>query len=316
MKRLTWAIVAVGLAGAAWGQEGMDDRREQRRAGPSRTTVEHLELLEGRALYRLDSVTLRDRWPFLIAATEAEREAGQGIAVGVETAAEIFRAPDSEEAALELARLLGGGTAVPDAATYGRLREAAAELAGQGGRWGIEVADGQPAAFGEAAQRTKVGFEVQRLVYLNDGFGALDVEAQRFYFPAEGAAQLERTRWIGGPPQTWQTAGEVDSAEQTALQDEVDRFAEAMTHAFTPTRTIETFVEACADETKSFAQLRKALGPPDADVGSGIHIYRYTLNDGSWVVFGVSDEDAPPLYVRQVQTGRGRPEWKLLRTLR
>ena len=49
----------------------------------------------------------------------------------------------------------------------------------------------------------------------------------------------------------------------------------------------------------AFAEVLRAAGPPDADVGSGIHIYVYHLSDGSRVWVGTPDRRRL-LYVRHI----------------
>jgi len=308
-------IVAIGVA-SAWAEEDPGPRRSLQRWQPCSVSFEHLKLRDGRTLYRVPAPTLRDREPFLVAASDAERDAGHGFAVGVDAAQRLFEAPTTANGARELCRLLGGGTLIPDAETFARMRAAALKLAPQADGWGITVAEAQPKAFGASARAVAGGFEVQRLVLTNSGYGRLDVETQRFTVSAEGALKVERTPWITGPPRSWQTAGEVDEAEQAALRAEVDRFLQAMTQALAPARTLQAFVDVCAPETLTFAQVRWALGEPDADEGSGLHIYRYTLGDGTAVVFGTGGEDDPLTYACQVKGSKSKPGWTTLRELR
>lgn len=315
MKRGLLTIVAIGLTGA-WAEEDPGPRRSLERWQPCSVSFEHVTLRDGRTLYRLPAPTLQDRQPFLVAATDAERDAGHGYAVGVDSASRLFEPPRDADGARELCRLLGGGTLIADAEAFARVRAAAEALAPDATGWGITVADEQPKAFGATARAVPGGFEVQRLVLTNSGYGRLDVETQRFTVSAEGTVKVERTRWITGPPRTWQTAGEVDEAEQAALLAEVDRFLQAMAKALAPTRTLQAFVDVCAAETLTFAQVRWAFGEPDADEGSGLHLYRYLLADGTSVVFGTGGEDAPLTYARQVKLPQGKPGWTTLRELR
>ena len=36
----------------------------------------------------------------------------------------------------------------------------------------------------------------------------------------------------------------------------------------------------------SYAEVQERIGPADKDVGSGIHVMRYALDDGSWIQIG------------------------------
>lgn len=49
-----------------------------------------------------------------------------------------------------------------------------------------------------------------------------------------------------------------------------------------------------------YADIVNIFGEPDGDMGSGIHIYYYNLNDGSKVYIGYADKI---LYVRHVNSG-------------
>ncbi len=42
-----------------------------------------------------------------------------------------------------------------------------------------------------------------------------------------------------------------------------------------------------------------SLGKPDAEIGSGLFIYKYTLNDGSKILIGSQDNDSI-MYIKQI----------------
>ena len=46
-----------------------------------------------------------------------------------------------------------------------------------------------------------------------------------------------------------------------------------------------------------YSDIRSIFGEPDADVGSGIHIYVYNLEDGTQVTIGYTDKI---IYARQI----------------
>lgn len=52
-------------------------------------------------------------------------------------------------------------------------------------------------------------------------------------------------------------------------------------------RTLDDFTFVTQDT--SYADIEARLGKPDKDIGSGIHIFVYELNDGGEVWFGFAD---------------------------
>ena len=63
-----------------------------------------------------------------------------------------------------------------------------------------------------------------------------------------------------------------------------------------PKRSLEYFTTWLKPDMK-FNELTTRFGPPDADRGSGIHIYMYKLIDGTSIVIGFADRI---LYARHV----------------
>ena len=60
-------------------------------------------------------------------------------------------------------------------------------------------------------------------------------------------------------------------------------------------RSVEAFKEI--DGSTSLLEVERRFGPPDSDIGSGLHIYVYRLPDGSDVKIGAADTNII-LYVR------------------
>jgi hypothetical protein len=50
-------------------------------------------------------------------------------------------------------------------------------------------------------------------------------------------------------------------------------------------------------EDMNYSDLRSRFGRPDADIGSGIHIYVYNLDDGTQVTIGFTDK---VIYARHI----------------
>lgn len=44
-------------------------------------------------------------------------------------------------------------------------------------------------------------------------------------------------------------------------------------------------------EKEKYSKVEKILGKPDSDIGSGIHIYSFTLNDNTHVIVGTPDKN-------------------------
>ena len=259
--------------------------------------LEHLRPRDGRQLYRGPRM-LRNRHPFLVAAGADDRAAGSGIELRIDNVHRLLEPADSEAAARELARLFGGGSVVPDAATYEKLRATALRHADDSG-WPVKIVEGTPGHFGVTVENSTVGRTVHTLVFTSSGFGALDVVEEEYRIATSGRVERKVTTWIHGPPQSWQTSGDVDAEEQARLYAGVRRFREAMTAVLARRRSIDR-VRAALAPHHSFEAIRRQLGEPDRDIGSGVHRYVYGLADGSAVIFGVPDADKPPLTVRHV----------------
>jgi hypothetical protein len=60
--------------------------------------------------------------------------------------------------------------------------------------------------------------------------------------------------------------------------------------------SIEYFQKHLREEME-YSDLRLRFGEPDADIGSGIHIYVYNLDDGTQVTIGFTDKI---LYARHI----------------
>jgi hypothetical protein len=66
-----------------------------------------------------------------------------------------------------------------------------------------------------------------------------------------------------------------------------------------PSRSVESF--RFIGSSITMQQVRAKLGAPDQDVGSGLYVYVYRLNDGSDVLIG-SPDGSRILYVRHGTT--------------
>jgi len=264
---------------------------------------EHLRLREGRR-FRRGPRLLVNVYPYWVAATKDEAAKGEGQELRLANAHKLLEPIETHEAAVELARLLTGGIVVPDETTYAALRAEAVRLQPSATGWGIEVEDGKPSHFGISASETENNWCVDALVFTCSGYGGLSVVEERFTIPRDGAVAHEAKTWIQGPPQSWQTSGDVDPEEEAKLHAEVFRFREALTAIFARSRT-EAAVRAALEPDATFARIRRRLEEPDFEISGKVRRAIYRLADGSAVVFDVRDEDLPPesvLHVEEVTT--------------
>jgi hypothetical protein len=54
-------------------------------------------------------------------------------------------------------------------------------------------------------------------------------------------------------------------------------------------------------EDMEYSDLKSIFGEPDADIGSGIHIYVYNLNNGTQVTIGYTDRILYARHIDEVQ---------------
>jgi hypothetical protein len=106
--------------------------------------------------------------------------------------------------------------------------------------------------------------------------------------PASGRVTLERRILIQGPPCFWGACGTGSSPEQSAADQarrvaERDRVRRALRAALHPGRTREA-ARALARPGVTLADVKAALGPPADDVGSGLHIWVFLLDQGVLLV--------------------------------
>jgi hypothetical protein len=318
MKTPTFALLFAGLLSTAFAAEAQDSadltikpkfRSARWRAVTARP--DHLRLRDGRRLYRGPRL-LSNVYPYYLAANAGERAAGYGYELRVSNAHRLLAPITTAEAATELARLFSGGVVVPDRATFEAIREAAARLEPQATGWGIRLHAGMPKTFGLEINRVSDGFRVSMLVFTCSGFGRLSVAEHTYTVPLDGEVKRKTRTWIEGPPQSWQTSGDVDPEEQQRLYKEVQRFRASVMRLLSRHRTIEQFKAVC-ERDPTFAEVRYRLGEPDRDVGSGIHIYVYRLGDGTAVVFGAAGDDDKVSYIRHLEVvssgGPGRAKF-------
>lgn len=252
---------------------------------------EGLLLRDNRVLYR--SVrSLREHYPYLVAATTAEFAKRMGIELRWANLHSLFQPIPSEAAAVELVRTMEGGEIVPDRAAYDRLVDAAGNNPMPAGSWKVEVHPRVPERFGLAAERTADGFAVRGTIFTTSGYGALDVVEIHARFPAAGPYSIETFPAISGPPQSWQTSGDVDQEAQRKLYRAVAGFRAALLDALRKELTLEAVAEAYTS-VATFAMVRRRIGEPLRDIGSGRHIYVYRLGDGRAVSFAVTQDDTP-----------------------
>jgi hypothetical protein len=252
---------------------------------------EGLLLRENRVLYR-SARSLLERYPYLVAASKAEATERRGIQVRWTNLHLLFVPIPSEAAALELVRTMEGGEIVPDRAAYDRLVDAARKNPLPEGSWPATIHPRVPERFGLVAERTADGFAVRGTIFTTSGYSALSVLEVHARFPTAGPYTIETFPAISGPPQSWQTSGEVDEDEQRRLYRAVAGFRAALLDALRVDFTLERVAEAYTT-VSTFAMVRRRIGEPLRDIGSGRHIYVYRLGDGRAVTFAVTDEDAP-----------------------
>ena len=262
------------------------------------TPWKHLELRDGRRFYRGPRL-IRNHWPFLLAANEAERAEGYGYELGVSNAHQLLEPIRTREAAEELARLLAGGVVIEDRETYEAIRRAVTPLQQDAEHWRIKILERTPELFGIQTEKNADGFVVTQLVFSSSPDSALCIYEYRYEFPFDGPGRRTLQTWISGPPQSWQTMGTPDPEQQASMRAEVRRFRRAVTSVLSSRRTLKE-VRSRLGFGESFREIRWKLGEPDRDVGSGVHIYVYDLADGTAVVFGVSNEEGQPHYGRHV----------------
>jgi len=250
-----------------------------------------LRVREKRVLHR-SARSLQERYPYLVAANAAELATRHGIELRWENLHLLLEPIPSEAAAVELVRTMEGGEIVPDRAAYDRLVDAARRNPMPEGSWEVTIHSRVPERFGLAAERTADGFAVRGTIFTTSGYSALSVVEVHARFPAAGPYSIETIPAISGPPQSWQTEGGADPEEQRRLHRAVAGFRAALLDALRTDLTLET-VAAAYTEGVSFAWIRRRIGEPLHDFGSGREFHAYRLGDGRAVVFAVTGEDAP-----------------------
>ena len=298
-------LLITGLACAAVAATADEIKPKRHRKNWRAVTVPitHLVLRDGRAFYRGPG-HLNDQYPYFLAANAAERGAGFGYQLRMTNAHQLLAPIETAAAAREFARVLSGGVIVPDEAAYTLLRAEALRLKPVCTGWGVEVEDGRPGCFGVGVEKTADGFTVRALVFKCSSYHRLEVQEQTWTLPASGALRRDVKSWIMGPPQAWQTAGDVDMAEERRLCGEVTRFRAAFLKVLGAGRTLDA-VKKALEGNPTFAVVRDRLGEPDGSVGGGREQqeFAYRLRDGTAVVITVArrgGDDLAPLGARHV----------------
>lgn len=268
---------------------------------PAGIELRHLTFREGRRLYR-GPRTLQYRWPYLVVATQAERDDGYGWLLEFNTAHELFDPILEPDQALEAIGIFSEGVAIADRDLWKQVAEIAGKFDPKGG-WPVKVTKGTPDVFGTRLERVETGFAVRTLRFTCAGYAALGVVAVDYGFPFGGAFQRKSKRWISGPPQCWQTSGEVDHAEQAALHENIQKLRRDIMRCLSKYRKLDE-IEGVLARTREFAQLCFELGAPDGMIGSGRQIYRFSLGDGS-VVDVVVDRDGHVSSATHARPGPG-----------
>lgn len=315
--------VIMTLGGIPASVEAEEERSPHaRRADPSRTVTLPARALSFREGVRLAEGPrmLRDTFPYLVA-LEEEANVERGLAIRPETLPALLaegppiggsspvRIP-SARAAIDAVRLFVAGPLVTDAETAERIVDTGGRLA-EGLRYlDVQVTEHRPDAWSPRATPVAaldkaagtiarwdvslVAFELDRRLRLVHVTAAVK---------PDGTIELEQTPIVDGPMTTWQTAvlGEYTEAmeqEQRAMVAEVDVARRAYAEALRPARTIGAFWPVVR-VLHRMDDVRALFGAPDRDVGSGIHIWVYDLDDGTQVALGGSEDRI--VYARHVR---------------
>lgn len=228
----------------------------------------------------------------------------------------------SPAAAAEVLAFALQADVVPDQAALDRLLATTARLAKvcPDDYVATKVRDHRPAACGLTATPEGTGYRVRGVVLETKALFRISEVSARVETDGRVAARIQPDRFLGverteitwGPPEHWQTEeGPIDPddaaavakrdawhASQDAQRAHVERVRHAYAVALDPRRTLDAIRRACTPQSM-MDDIRRALGAPDRDVGSGIHIWVYDLHDGTATIFGDSGR-GPLMYVHHV----------------
>ncbi|MEM7163839.1 MAG: hypothetical protein AAF581_00155 [Planctomycetota bacterium] len=276
-------------------QAKIPHRRKMSRWTPVTLNFKYLPPKEHREFFR-GPRGMRDRFPYLVLANADERAAGIGYELRADNAYQLLDLR-SDLSALQLVRVLTGGIVVKTPEIFGEIIAQVQDAADQLQHWSVKASEGKPDFFRATAVKNGkgTGYVAKQLLLTMSGSCALGLEQQVWVIPKNGPAKItKRKQWMEGPPQSWQTAGEVDEQQQREMRGEVDLVREAMMSVFVRARRLQLFREIAYLE--SFAWVRDAVGEPDRVVhheGQTLNLYRLPGKAGRVVVFFVKDVDGP-----------------------
>lgn len=256
--------------------------------GPS---FEHITLREGRTISR-GPRGMRDQYPYLVASNSSERKQQLGYPVTAATVGFLFEPITTPKAALEMTRWLYGGDLVPDRAAFDRMVNVAKNHELPEGSWPIEWKR-NPEHFGMLARSIEGGVEVRGTIFTSSARMTLSVcEIHAVYRPGK-AAEVKREWCLVGPPQSWQTAGDVDENEQARLRAAIESLRDHLLQALRKDLPLAGFEKAIAEKW-SWAKLRHTIGEPNRTRGiPGTYNAMYRLGNGQVIALASGLEDQP-----------------------
>ncbi len=289
-----FAVLTLGVLLSAAAARADDDLvRTPESWSVLRHSWETLRLREGWTLYARPQVGSGvDPFPYVLAATGETRKANRGFAVRPEEFGR-YVTPESlgtEAGAMEAVRFFVAGRVVPDAAAARRIVEEARRLASTLKHWAIEVS-GTPsfdAGAAPAVRGAEGGASLVTLLALETDLEIALVQVTARVDAIKGSVAIERRRIVKGLPTSWGscfTGGDLEAVEKEEAdrRAETDRVRRVLRAALDPRRTRE-MVRSLAKPGVTMEAVRAALGEPDDDVGSGIHIWVYALDEGAALV--------------------------------
>lgn len=218
----------------------------------------------------------------------------------------------SPDAAIEAVRLFVAGPLVTDAATAERLLATGRELAEKLEHLAVKVTDHRPPSWTPSATAsdaadddgTPSGWNVSLVAYEMDRM--LRLVHVTATVGTDGSLSFKREPLVDGPMTSWQTAvigkrTDAMEARQKAMHEEVVVARRAYARALQPAKTLDALWTA-ARLALGMSEVRDLFGEPDRDIGSGVHLWTYDLDDGTSVVFSAAAEKvAQVLHVRNAK---------------
>jgi hypothetical protein len=251
-----------------------------------------LRLRPGLTLYGRTAGRTTDPYPYALVATDEMRAAGRAHAVLPDSFGRVVTEESlaTGAGATEAVRFFVHGREVRDAATASRVLAEVRRLAPTLVHARLEAApDATPESLlAEPRLARDAGGFVVRLLLLQTDVQVRLVAATGRVDPSKGRVTVEERVVVSGPATELLVCGTgEDLAElerrRVAILDEVARIRRALLGALDPRRTREA-VRRLARPGVTMAEVRAALGEPDDDVGSGIHVWVYALDEGAVLV--------------------------------